>query len=252
MQEDTGKKYELIQNTLDVKKKSKLSNYMELFVGKKSFFALIKYEILTSIFTDWPGAAGIFLRGIFYRFLFKKLGKGVIFGKSISIRNPYKISIGNNVILDENVLLDAKGVDNEGIIIGDGVFIGRNSILSCKNGDIILEDKVNIGFNSEIASLNKVEVGQNTLFAAYTYVIGGGHVPRELDVPLRDQDTHGLGIKIGRDAWLGTRSIIMDGCNIGDYCIIGAGAIVTKNIPDYSVAVGTPARSVKDRRNQQS
>ena len=173
-----------------------------------------------------------------------------MFGKSISIRNPHIISIGNNVIIDDNVQLDAKGIDNEGITLEDGVFLGRNTIISCKNGNVILRKKANVGFNCYIVSLNKVEVGENTLFAAYTYVIGGGHISEELYVPLKDQDTHGIGIKIGRDAWLGAKSMVMDGCNIGDYSIIGAGAIVTKSIPEYSVAVGVPAKVIKDRRDK--
>jgi len=249
MMQKNGKKYELIQNTLDKDKKSKISAYSDLIVGKKGFLALLKYEIIMTLFASWPGAAGIFLRGIFYRLIFKKMGRGVMIAKHVTLRHPYKISLGNNVVIDENVMLDAKGIDNKGIEIGDGVFLGRNTIISCKNGNVILHPKVNIGFNSYIASLNNVEVGENTLFAAYAYVIGGGHMSDEIYVPLRDQDTHGMGIKIGRDSWLGAKSIIMDGCNVGDYCIIGAGAIVTKDIVDYSIAVGTPARVVKDRRN---
>jgi acetyltransferase-like isoleucine patch superfamily enzyme len=250
MAEVKEKKYELIQNALEKKKKSKASAYSDLIVGRPGLCSLLKYEIITGMFAECPGAIGILLRSIFYRLIFKKIGKGVMIGKSVTIRHPHKISIGNNVAIDENVMLDAKGVDNNGIDIGDGSFLGRNTIVSCKNGDVVLHEKVNIGFNSYIASLNRVEVGQNTLFAAYTYVIGGGHISDEIYIPLRDQDTHGLGIKIGRDCWLGAKSIIMDGCNVGDYSIIGAGAIVTKNIPDFSIAVGTPARVVKDRRAQ--
>src|SRR4030066_1889930 len=177
MDEKENNNYEpMIQKTMEKSKKSKFANYSDMFVGKKGFFAFLKYEILTTWFSNWPGAAGIALRSIFYKFLFKKVGKGVIFGRSVTIRNPHKIVIGNNVIIDENVMLDAKGVDNEGIIICDGVYIGRNTIISCKNGDIILNKNVNIGFNCEIYSLKKVEIGENTLMAAYTYIIGGGHM----------------------------------------------------------------------------
>ncbi len=137
--DEKEKKYELIQNTIDKKNRSRSANYTELFVGKKGFFAFLKYEILTSMFANCPGAAGIFLRSLCYRSLFKKFGKGVVIGRNVSIRNPNKISVGNKVIIDENVLLDAKGIDNEGITIGNGVYLGRNSILSCKNGDIILQ-----------------------------------------------------------------------------------------------------------------
>ena len=238
----------MIQKKFEKTGKSKLGSYMELFVGKKSFFALLKYEFLTTLFGECPGAAGIFLRSIFYKLLFKKVGKGVIFGKSITIRNPYKIIIGNNVIIDDNCMLDAKGIDNKGIFINDGVYIGRNTILSCKNGDIILDKNVNIGFNCEIYSLKSVQVGENTLIAAYTYIIGGGHTSEELDVPFRDQEKHAFGIKIGKNVWLGAKSIIMDNCDVGDNSIIGAGAVVTKSVPEFSIAVGIPAKVIKSRK----
>ena len=55
-----------------------------------------------------------FLRGIFYKFLFKKVGKSVSFGRNITVRHPNKIEIGNNVVIDDNCMLDAKGKDNKG------------------------------------------------------------------------------------------------------------------------------------------
>lgn len=238
----------MIQKTMEKSRKSRFANYSDLFVGKKGFFAFLKYEFLTVWFSGCPGAVGIALRSVFYKFLFKKVGKGVVFGKSITIRNPYKIEIGNNVIIDENVMLDAKGADNKGIVLENGVFLGRNTILSCKNGDIILKENVNIGFNCEVYSLNKVEIGENTLIAAYTYIVGGGHSSEDTDMAFRDQEKHAAGIKIGKNVWLGAKSVIMDGCSVGDNSIIGAGAIVTKDIPEYSVAVGIPAKVVKDRR----
>jgi acetyltransferase-like isoleucine patch superfamily enzyme len=57
-------------------------------------------------------------------------------------------------------------------------------------------------------------------------------------------------IKIGNNVWLGAKTIVMDGCDIGDNSVIRAGAVVTKSIPDYSVAAGIPARIIKDRRTQ--
>jgi acetyltransferase-like isoleucine patch superfamily enzyme len=238
----------MIQKKFKKTGKSKLGSYMELFVGKKSFFALLKYELITSLFGNCPGAMGFFFRSIFYKFLFKKVGRGVIFGKSITIRNPYKITIGNGVLIDDNCLLDAKGIDNKGIILKDEVYIGRNSILSCKNGDIILNRNVNIGFNCEVYSLNRVEVGENTLIAAYTYLIGGGHTADDADTPFRDQEKHALGINIGSNVWLGAKSVIMDGCDIGNNSIVGAAAVVTKSIPEYSVAAGIPAKIIKSRK----
>ena len=98
-----------------------------------------------------------------------------MFGQNVVLRHPHKIHIGDNVVIDDNCLLDAKGDTNRGIAIGSGVFVGRNTILSCKNGDIDVEDGANIGFNCELFSASRVRIGRDTLLAAYCYVIGGDH-----------------------------------------------------------------------------
>ena len=140
-----------------------------------------------------------------------------------------------------------KGSDNAGIKLGDNVFIGRNTILSCKNGDIVLGDRVNIGFNCEIFSGSRVEVGAGTLMAAYTYLIGGDHVA-DLDEDIVHSGSTSHGITVGEDAWFGAGAKVLDGVKIGAHSIIGTGAVVTKDIPEYSIAVGLPAKVVRDRR----
>ena len=75
-----------------------------------------------------------------------------------------------------------------------------------------------------------------------------GHTFDSIDVPMMDQgDTAERPVTIGNDVWLGRRVIIMPGVNIGDGCVIGAGAVVTKDIPAYSVAAGVPAKVIKSR-----
>jgi len=226
---------------------SKASKYLELVVGEKRIWALLKYEFITGIFSNWPGALGIFLRGIFYRFLFKKVGKGVIFGQNITIRHPNKIIIGDNVVIDENCMLDAKGSENKGIEISRNCYIGRNSILSCKNGDIFLDENVNIGFNCEIQSSSYVDVGKNTLIAAYVYVIAGDHIHDIIDQPISLLKGISKGIIIGKNCWLGAKSIIFDSVSIGNDVIVGAYAVVNSDVPAYSVAAGIPARIIKNR-----
>ena len=201
------------------------------------------------MFQNLPGASGIFLRNLFYPFLFKNIGKGVSFGKSITIRHPHKITIEDNVAIDDNCMLDAKGIDNKGIIIKEGVYIGRNSILSCKNGNITISKNVNIGFNCDIFSASKVKIGENTLIAAYSYIIGGGHNYTRTDIPIAEQEKHSYGIEIGKNCWIGAGVNVLDNITIGDETIIGSGAVVTKDIPPYSIAAGIPAQVKKSRKN---
>ena len=223
--------------------------YSSLIVGKPGLLNILKYDFITS-FASTSGALGLALRKWLFPKLFKKCGKNVIFGKNITIRHPNKIEIGDNVTIDQNCLIDAKGEDNTGIKIGNGCFVGRNSILSCKNGNISLGENVNIGFNAEVVSLSNVDIGTNTMLAAYSYIIGGGH-KSDTELPLLEQERCSKGIKIGDDVWIGAGAKVMDGTAIGSHSIIGANAVVTRDIPEYSVAVGIPANVTRDRRDKQ-
>ena len=253
---ETAKKHKVINSNVRSSnitggKGSQAGKYSDMVVGKRGITALLKYEFLTSTFSGCPGAAGIFLRKIFYRFLFKKIGRGVVFGRNITIRHPSKITIGDNVVIDENCMLDAKGSGNKGIEIKNSGYIGRNTILSCKDGDIILEENVNIGFNCEIQSSSHVSIGKNTLIAAYVYIISGDHTH---DIPGKPASlTQGIssGIIIGENCWLGAKSTVFDGVEIGHDSVIGASALVNKDVPPSSVAVGIPAKVIKNKLEKQ-
>lgn len=235
-----------IQKELFAERKSALAKYRDLVIGRPGLFALLKYELITA-WSYVPGALGLFLRSKLYPLLLGACGRGVVFGTGVVLRHPHKIRIGDNVVIDDHCVLDAKGSSNEGITIGSGVFIGRNTILSCKNGDIVLGDQANLGFNCEIFSGARVEVGPRVMFAAYTYVIGGGHAYDRVDVAPLEQARTAIGVSIGEGAWLGAGVKVLDGTRIGAGAIIGAGAVVTKDIPDNVIAAGVPAEVRRTR-----
>jgi len=239
----------VIQKELFEDRSSKLGKYQALVIGKRGFFRLLKYELVITL-TSWvPGALGLFLRSKLYPALVASCGRNVTFGTNVILRHPHKIWIGNNVAIDDNVLLDAKGEDNEGIFIEDGVFVGRNTILSCKNGDIRLGENTNLGFNCEIFSASLVDVGKNVLMAAYSYLVGGTHTFGRTDIPILFQERVSEGIAVGDNCWLGAHTVVFDGVRIGKECIIGSGAVVNSDIEDWQIAAGVPARSLKDRRD---
>jgi len=239
-----------IQQEMGRPGKSKLDGYRDLIIGQPGLWPLVKYELVMLFCSIVPGALGLFLRSVFYPCLLGSCGKNVNFGANVILRHPHKIKIGDNVIIDDNCLLDAKGRDNEGITIGAGVYVGRNSILSCKNGDIFLRDRVNIGFNSEVFSGSRVEIGSDTLVAAYCYFVGGDHAVENAEAALTEQGSRSLGITIGANCWFGAGAIVLDGIRVGANAIVGAGAVVTKDVSDYAVTVGVPAKQIRDRRNQ--
>lgn len=240
-----------IQKEMFSKQTSKVAKYCDLVVGRHGFPAMLKYECIMSL-AGIPGALGLFLRSRLFPLLLKQCGRNVTFGQHVVLRHPHKIAISDNVVVDDHCLLDAKGSDNAGITIGNGVFIGRNSIISCKNGDIELCDNVNIGFNCEVFSASRVVLGPSVLVAAYCYFIGGGHDFDDLTVAVNDQGRCSEGIQIGEAAWFGAGVKILDGTTVGAHAIIGANAVVARDIPGYAIAVGIPAEVIRDRRDTAS
>jgi acetyltransferase-like isoleucine patch superfamily enzyme len=227
--------------------RSPRDKYVSLVVGRPGLAALLKYELVVSLAQARAGALGLALRKQFYPWLLGACGRNVIFGQNVVLRHPHKIHIGSNVVIDDNCLLDAKGESNRGIRIGDGVFVGRNSILSCKDGDIELKDGANIGFNCEVFSASRVTIGTGVLMAAYSYVIGGDHDFSDPRKSVLDQTRTSSGVIIGDGAWLGAGAKILDGVTVGSGAVIGAGAVVREAVPDQAVAVGVPARVVSSR-----
>jgi acetyltransferase-like isoleucine patch superfamily enzyme len=227
--------------------RSAREKYAALVVGRAGWGALLKHEIVTQLSQAVPGAVGFALRKALYPSLLGACGRHVIFGQNVVLRHPHKIRIGDNVVVDDNCLLDAKGDTNGGITIGSGVFIGRNTILSCKNGDIDIADGVNIGFNCEVFSASRVAIGRDTLLAAYCYVIGGDHDFSDPRAAVLAQGRRSLGVTIGAGAWLGAGVKVLDGVTLGDRAIVGAGAVVREAVPAGAIAAGVPARIVSSR-----
>jgi acetyltransferase-like isoleucine patch superfamily enzyme len=238
----------VIQKELADARKSKVQKYCELVVGKTGLLPLLRYELVMLLSAWIPGALGLFLRSKLYPLLLGAAGRNVTFGQNVTLRHPHKIRLGSNVVIDDNCLLDAKGVDNRGIDISDEVFIGRNSILSCKNGNIAIAERANLGFNCEIFSAGEVRVGREVMLAAYVYLVGGEHLHDRPDLPVAQQGRTSRGIRVEDGVWIGTHAVVDDGVRIGVNAIIGAGAVVLEDVPDYHIAAGVPARPLRDRR----
>lgn len=226
---------------------SAFAKYRALFYGDASLGHVIAAEIIQLIAQGLPGALGLVLRKVLYPSLFKSVGRGCVFGRNITLRHAHKITLGDGVILDDNCVLDAKGSGNCGIALGNGVFIGRNTIVYCKNGNITLGDRVNVSANCQIFSSNELAIGADTVVGAFSYFLSGGEYDYHSAVPFAQQsgqETMGP-LTIGANCWFGAHVTVTDAASIGDHCVIGAGAVVVKPVPANSIAVGVPARVVK-------
>ena len=240
-----------MQKELLEARRSLFSKYTDIFVGEKGFWRLARYELITLCFSWIPGALGMAMRKIFYPCLFQGVGKGVVFGRNITLRHAHKISLGSNCFIDDNVVLDAKGKENAGLHLADNVYIGRNTILSCKEGSITLGDHCNVSANCTLLSETEIRLGKYCFLAGNCYLVAGGnHSFLDVSKPIMFQPSVSKGgIRIGEDVWLGAGVTVLDGVTIGKSSVVGAGSVVTGLVPEYSFARGVRQLKIQDRRN---
>jgi len=231
------------------KSSSPLRKYQMLFVGNDSLLSLIKYEFLTCIVGFIPGMIGLFLRQKLYGGLFRELGKGVVLGNAITLRHPGKITIGNGSVIDSFCVLSARGSEKSGIQIGENVFIGQSTVINTRyDGVVEIQDHANISGNCRIGAIEKVVIGKYAIIAGHCYIGGGNHGTKDMEIPIALQDVVKKGgVIIEDDVWIGANVTILDGVKIGKGSVIGAGSVVTKDIPPYSIAYGVPAKVTGQR-----
>lgn len=227
-------------------RKSLLYLYKELVVGRtQSFFNLFLFEIISLFVKNLSGIVGLVLRSVLYKFFFKKIGKGLIFGSGVTIRQPSKISLGSKTIIDDFVTLDVRG-DDASITIGDNVTIGRFTIITAKDAHITIGNAVNISTNCRIATQSRIKIGDSVLVAAYSYIGPGNHQKTE-GTPLIESDMQIKGgVTIESHAWIGTHTTVLDGVSIGSEAIVGAHSLVRNNVEAGATVFGLPAKVIKN------
>lgn len=135
--------------------------------------------------------------------------------------------------------------------IGKQTFIGDETliIVNCRNEpgfSIIVGDNCLIGRRNYISSGGSVLIGDYCMTASDCRFLGGGHVYSSPFVPYISTGTpKDKKIKIGVNSWFGVGAIVLDGGEIGCGCVIAAGTVVNRNIPSFSMVVGSPARIIK-------
>ena len=150
-----------------------------------------------------------------------------------------------------NYLFDLELLNPQNIFLGSNLWISKTRLASSKGGKLIIGNHVAIGRFSQIYALQSIIIEDGVLMAENTLISDNTHTFTDITTPVRDQDIKPLGnVVIGSGTWIG-RNVVVNGCKIGRKCIIGAYTFLKKDIPDYCVVVGNPARIVK-RYNPQS
>lgn len=162
------------------------------------------------------------------------------------LRNPHVITRGM-VFFDRDVRVDARRGYGR-LILGKWVHLGANTALRCHEGTLSLGDKSNLARGVSINCYLDVEIGDSALIADDVYVSDFDHRFDDLTIPIKDQGIVKSRVRIGRDVWLGTKVTVCRGVVIGDGTVVGANAVVTKDLPPFSVAAGVPARVLMNRK----
>lgn len=173
--------------------------------------------------------------GFVFRYIYwkNKLGstKGFVkLGKNLTINNPQRVYLGNIKGIGDNTYLgpvtESVGVKYTPLIeIGDGTWVGKNC---------------------SIAAIDRVSIGKDVLFAGHVHITDHSHGFEDPYVPISKQKLFSKGpIVIEDQCWLGFSCEILSGVHIGKHCVIAARAVVTKDVPSYSIVAGNPARIIK-------
>lgn len=167
------------------------------------------------------------------------------------IKCPSKIITIGNLTIDRGCYIDALSTD--GINLGNNVSIGKNTTIECTGTLKLLGKGLSVGNNVGLGThgffgcAGGIIIGDDTIFGNYISLHSENHNFADHDVPIRLQGVNRKGIRIGCNCWIGAKVTILDGAEIGDGCIVAAGAVVRGKFPPNSIIGGVPAKIIKSR-----
>jgi acetyltransferase-like isoleucine patch superfamily enzyme len=201
-----------------------------------------------------PTGIGIAIRALAYRLILRMDGL-VAIEANVRIRFADHIRLARNVYLDESVYLHAMP---NGIEIGENTYVMHHAELHVFNFRSLPESHIKIGSNCLISEFNVlrgqggITIGDNVYTSPHVQFIAVNHVFTDPTQPIIAQGITACGIVIEDNVWIGAGAIILDGVRIGEGAVIAAGAVVTRDVPRYTVAAGVPAKVIKEITGQKS
>lgn len=193
-----------------------------------------------------------FARGLWKRFLLKKVSGIFLVGKKVQITHGKHISCGKNVKFEDYA--EIHGLCENGLIFGDNVTISRGVMIrpsSYYGGDfgkgLEIGANSSIGPHGYVGCSGKIKIGKNVMFGPKCSLFAENHIFNDVENTIKSQGVYQKGIIVEDDCWIGSNVIILDGVTIGKGSVIGAGTLVTKDIPAGSIVVDKRQKSVKDR-----
>ncbi|MGH8131534.1 MAG: acyltransferase [Steroidobacteraceae bacterium] len=234
-----------VRDVLEAGNESAFVRYRKLTFADAGFWRFLLYELATIFLLPLPGAFGLLARRRLLRRFFGAFGRNVIIGRNCVIRHPNRIFLGDNVTIDDDCLIDARGCLAEGLRIGDGVIVSRGCTIKSKHGDIRIERDVNIGGATQIISHSGVTIGEGAAIAGACRIDGGTFALEDFAKPPSERTPTSNGpIEIGAGSWLAMNVVVLDAVRVGASSVVSAGSVVTQPVEPRTVVQGNPARKV--------
>lgn len=214
----------------------RLPSWLKLFYKIKSSFCVSKVLMIRNLlpiylikylkFLYYGGYKSLKPHNIYYSVKINSCGYGLIVGKRCKFIGISSINLGNQVNIRDYASLFCNQINSTipKLTIGSNVLIGEFCSIGCSNS---------------------ITIGNNVMLAPHVHITDRNHTFEDINTPINRQPCVSQPVSIGDESWLGYGSQIMPGVTIGKHCVIAAGAIVTKDIPDYSIAAGMPAKIIK-------
>ena len=222
-------------------------NYVVKSTGESSLRKYFWQGTLLTLFSNFPTAAGSVLRGRVYKSLLGHVGSNCYIEKNVRFNIPQKVFFGDRVIVGESTWFDIEDPESE-IGIRDEVKIGRYCTVRAGPGNVLFDRETNFGAFSFIAGYGGLKIGKYSAIGPHSVIMTYTHLFEDASIPIRFQDLELKKVRIGEGVWLGAHVVVLSGVTIGDGSVVGAGAVVTKDIPPYSIAAGVPAKVIRKRK----
>ncbi len=167
------------------------------------------------------------------------------------LRHKYLTSYGRRIELD-GIAFIGKGVKIQirpgaKLKLGRWCWIGSGTKIRVHGGEVEIGAKTVIGEEVTFSAYEQITLGRESVIADRTMFIDFDHCVMEVERPIRQQGIYTKPVRVGHNAWLGYGASILRGVTMGDNCIVGTYAVVTKDIPDNSVVAGIPAKVIRTR-----
>lgn len=225
------------------------SSGLKLYIERQASSPLryVVEQLLFALCGWMPTVIGIGVRALLYRLILRMDGVAAI-ENGVRIRFADQVHLGRNVYVDQGVYLHACP---GGISIGENSFVMHGSVLHVYNFRGLPHAFIRIGRDSLIGELNVlrgqggITIGDRVYTAPQVQMLAVNHVFGDPGRPMIEQGITAEGIVIEDDAWIGAGAIITDGVRIGRGSVVAAGAVVTQDVPAYTVVGGVPAKVLK-------